>query len=103
MRVTVLVSSRPRWALDVVTSWARDGDSVTVVLLAGASGAARPGHPAAETLAAAQSAGVVITAHDEALHRRALGSGVLVEGIKPIDLDEMADLVTSGADKAVWW
>lgn len=103
MRVTVLISSRLRWALEVVTSWARDGVLVTVVLLAGASGAARPGHREAEAVTAAQAAGVVVTVHDEALRRRALRSGALAEGIKLVDLDEMAELVTSGADKAVWW
>jgi hypothetical protein len=103
VRVTVLISSRPRWALQVVTSWAQDGDTVTAVLLAEASAAARQRHPDRAVLTAAQHAGVVIATHDEALRRRALGPGVLVEGVKIVGLDEIADLVTSGADKAVWW
>lgn len=103
MRVTVLVASSTRWAVEVATSWARGGDAVTVVLLAGAVAEARPGHPDGAILAAAQEVGVVVAAHDEALRRRALHPSGLAEGVKLVDLDEIADLVTSGADKAVWW
>lgn len=102
-RVTVLVSSRVAEVLPVVEAWARSGDTVTIVLLDGAAASARPGHADAPALKALGDAGAVLAAHDDALRRRALPLGSLVEGVKAVDLDEVADLITTGADRAVWW
>lgn len=102
MRHAVLVSRDPRWALDLARAWVASGDTVTAVLLDRASALARPGHADADAVAAALAAGVAVSVHDDALRRRGLGSHPLAEGCKTVDLDEIADLVTDGADRAVW-
>jgi len=112
VRVTVLVSTGVVWALGVAAAWARAGDRVTVVLLDAATASARAGHDDEAALGTAMDAGVVVAAHDAALARRALavvpggGSGPdgtgLRSGVAVVDLDAVADLVTTGADKAVW-
>lgn len=111
MRVTLLVSTEVGWALGVAAAWARAGDSVTVVLLAAAAASARAGHDDAVALVAAREAGVAVAAHDAALARRALHvarpearspGAALADGVSVVDLDDVADLVTTGADKAVW-
>ncbi len=100
MRVTVLLSSRVAEALEIVTGWARAGDTVTVVLLDAAVAVARSGHSDEGALRAALDAGVLVLAHDEAIRRRAVDGGARV---KTVELDEIADLLTTGADKTVWW
>lgn len=100
MRVTVLVSDRAAWALGVAQAWARAGDAVTLVLLDAAAATARPEHADAHSLAAALAGGVRVAVHDAALRRRALR--VLAEGVTIVDLDEVAELVTAGADRSVW-
>lgn len=101
MRVTALLSSRVAEALAIVSPWAGAGDQVTVVLLDAAVAAVRPGHAESGALRTAADAGVTLLAHDDAVRRRALGES-LADGVKAVELDEIADLVT-GADKAVWW
>lgn len=107
MRVTLLVSTGVPWALGVAAAWARAGDRVTVVLLDAAAASARVGHEDGAALTAAADTGVAVAAHDAALARRALTGGTepgagLAAGIAVVDLDDLADLVTTGADKAVW-
>lgn len=102
MRTALLVSGDPVWALGLASAWVADGDAVTVVLLDAAAATARPGHPAAQALSTALAAGVAVSAHDDALRRRGLGRDTVVEGVKVVDLDEVADLVAEGSDKALW-
>lgn len=100
MRVTLLVSNRGAWALDLAVEWARAGDVVTLVLLDSAAAMARPDHADADALAAAVAGGVGVAVHDAALRRRGLVSPA--QGVTVLDLDEVAELVTVGADRAVW-
>ncbi len=98
----LLVSVDLRWALKLASAWVATGDSVTVVLLDTAVSAARAGHVASGAVTDALAAGVVVTVEEGALQRRALPVDRLLEGIKPVDLDEVADLVVEGADRVVW-
>lgn len=102
MRTALLVSRDLGWPLTLARAWAGAGDAVTVVLLDTAVAAARRGHVDAAGLQAALAAGVVIAAEERALERRALPADRLLEGVKVVDLDEVADLVADGADRAVW-
>jgi hypothetical protein len=103
VRVAVLLSSQVSEALEIVTAWARAGDAVTVVLLDAAVAVTRPGHREEGWLTDALDAGVLVLAHDEALRSRALAAEARADEVKAVELDEIADLVTTGADKAVWW
>lgn len=102
MRHTVLVSRNPRWALDLARAWTAAGDSVTAVLLDRGAALVRAGHPDADALSAALAAGVQVSVHDDALRRRGLAERDVAAGCKVVELDEIADLVTDGADRAVW-
>ncbi|HVM00620.1 MAG TPA: DsrE family protein [Egibacteraceae bacterium] len=102
MRHTVLVSRDPRWALALARAWSSAGDTVAVVLLDRAAALARPGHADADAVVEALAAGVEVSVHDDALRRRGLAARRVTEGCKTVDLDEIADLVTDGADRAVW-
>ncbi|MDP8977962.1 MAG: DsrE family protein [Actinomycetota bacterium] len=102
MRVTVLVSDDARWALELATAWAADGDDVRVVLLDSAAALARPGHHDTARVATAMDAGVGVSVHDDAVARRALPDGAVVDGVTVVDLDEVAGAVTEDADRAVW-
>lgn len=101
-RVTVLVSADLPWAVALAGSWARQGDAVTLVLLDDAAASVRTTHPAAASLVQAQRAGVSVAAYDEALHRRALDHGRIVDGVKIVDIEELADLTVDAVDKVVW-
>jgi hypothetical protein len=48
------------------------------------------------------AAGVVVLAHDDALRRRAIRGDGMLDGVKTVDLDEVAGLVLDGADKVMW-
>ncbi len=102
MRAVLLVSAELPWALALAGRWATAGDTVTVMLLDRAAGAVRPGAAAARDVTAAIAAGVTVSACDDALRRRGLDGAALVDGVKIVDLDEVADLVTDGADRVVW-
>ncbi len=102
MRVTLLVSSHPAQALALAAAWVRAGDDLTVVLLDAAAALARPGHAQGEAVQALAAAGAVVGAHDDALRRRALPADAVVAGVKVLDLDDVADLVTGG-DRTIWW
>jgi hypothetical protein len=101
VRTLVLVSRDPDWALGLASAWAQHG-AVTAVLCDHAAVRARAGHPNAADLVAAAEAGVVLLVHDEALAARGIQAEALVPAVKPVDIDEIADLVADGADKAVW-
>ena len=100
MRVTLLVSSDPAVALGLATSWAAAGETVTAVLLDAATGLLRRAHPDHDALEVALHEGVSVLAQVDGSHRRGSGDEAAVKGV---DLDEIAELVTHGADKVVWW
>ncbi len=100
MHHALLVGRNATDGLALAVSWVSAGDEVTVVLLAEAVAIARPGHADATAVEDAVAAGVDVRGHDEALRRR--GIRAPVAEVKPLDLDELADLVTVGADRAVW-
>lgn len=102
MHHAVLISREARWALELARRWVTAGDSVTAVLLDRASALARAEHADADAVAEALAAGVEVSAHDDALRRRGLIGRPLTEGVKTVDLDEIADLLAEGADRAVW-
>ncbi|CAN5601497.1 hypothetical protein BH23ACT7_BH23ACT7_04350 [soil metagenome] len=102
MRIALLVSGDLPWALRLARRWVAGGDAVTVVLLDGAASSARRGHAHAEAVKDGAAAGVVVLAHDDALRRRAIRGDGMLDGVKTVDLDEVADLVLDGADKVMW-
>jgi len=102
MRHALLISRDARWALDLARRWVAAGDTVTAVLLDRSVALARPGHADADAVTAAVAGGVAVNAHDDALRRRGLAGAPLADGVKPVDLDEIADLVSDGSDRAVW-
>ena len=103
MRVTVLVSDPARWVLEAACGWVAGGDATTVVLLDAAAALARPGHPDAGAVRKAQEGGVTVVVHDGALVRRGMAPGAVADGVAVVDLDEVADLITTGADRALWY
>ncbi len=98
----VVATSDAAWPADLAARWAEAGDQVTLVLLAGAAAAARAGHEAAAAVTQALGAGVAVTAHDAALARRSISGERLLDGVKPTDLDAVADLLAEGSDRVVW-
>jgi predicted peroxiredoxin len=101
-RIALLISHDVPWALQLAVGWAGAGDAVTAVLLDAAAAAARAGHVDAPALAAALEAGVGLAAEEGALRRRGIASDALADGVKVLDLDEIADLLVDGSSKAVW-
>jgi hypothetical protein len=101
VRIALLVSTDLPWALQLARLWAGQGDHVTVVLLDSAAAAAREGHLHADAVSQAMIAGAAVVAHIDALRRRAIGPERRVEGIKTADLDEIAGLITEGADRVI--
>lgn len=101
MRTVVLISRDPDWALELATAWAATR-AVTAVLCDHAAVRARAHHPAADALASAADAGVVLRVQDEAIAARGIPAGTLSPAVKPADIDEIADLLADGTDKAVW-
>jgi predicted peroxiredoxin len=102
VRTALLVSTDLPWAAGLALQWRAAGDGVTLVLLDGAVAAARRGHEAENELQRVIEAGVVVWAHTDALRRRAISGDRRVEGVKVVDLDELADMITDDADKVVW-
>jgi intracellular sulfur oxidation DsrE/DsrF family protein len=100
-RTTVLISDDVGWALDLAAAWLDAGDAVTAVLCDSAAAAARAGHVRAAAVGAAVRAGVTVAAEEGALQRRGLAVDRLVDGVKILDLDEVADLLEAST-KAVW-
>ena len=102
MRRAVLVSGDVAWAVGLATAWRAAGDDVTVVLLDAAAGTVRPGNAGAPGVAAAVDAGVAVWIDEGALRRRGLLGSQLLDGVKVVGLDEVADLVAEGAERVVW-
>jgi len=102
MRVALLVSTDLVWAVDLAIAWREQGDEVTIVLLDAAAAAARQGHTEGAAVSEAVERGLAVLAHDDALRRRAIWADRTLAGVKPVDLDEIADLVTEGAEKVMW-
>lgn len=102
MQVCLLISDGVPHALDLALRWARDGHEVTAVLLDAAAASARSGHRHGDRLDQVLAAGVVVQVDDSALRRRAIGPRTLAEGVKPTDLDQVAELVGDVADRVVW-
>ena len=98
--VALLASHQPAEALVLAAEWASSGDQVTVVLLDAATAILRPGHTAADALAAARSAGVTVWAHDAAMAERAI---TYPGAVTPVDLDRVATLVGEDATRVQWW
>lgn len=101
MRIALLVSTDLPWALQLACLWAAQGDHVTVVLLDAAAAAARQGNLHAHAVSQTMTAGTAVVAHTDALRRRAIDPERRIEGIKTVDLDEIADLITEGADHVI--
>jgi intracellular sulfur oxidation DsrE/DsrF family protein len=102
VRTAVLVSTDVAWSLALARTWAAHGDVVEVVLLDDATAAVREGHHAAPAVREAITAGIPVAAHDEALRRRGVRSEQQLDHVKVVTIDEIADLLADGADKAVW-
>lgn len=100
MSRVLLVSRDVRWALQLAGR--ESGAPTQVVLLDRAVSAARPGHADHAAVTWAVDAGVVVAAHDAAAARRALGPGQLADGVKLVDLDEIADLIAETTGQVMW-
>ena len=109
----ILVSHDPQWALRAALTRADSTQpsgseavgprtGAPLILLDRAAAVARDTHPLAPLVLQAIEQGVVICVHDEAASRRGLSAATLVDGVKTVDLDEVADLV-AGATEAVMW
>jgi intracellular sulfur oxidation DsrE/DsrF family protein len=102
MKAALLLSSAAESDLELAGSWAHAGDEVQLVLLDAAASVARVGHALQQTLRRLLDSGVMVAAHDDALRRRAIDAAALAEGVKVVDMDEIADLVAEGAQRVVW-
>jgi intracellular sulfur oxidation DsrE/DsrF family protein len=102
VRRAVLVSRDVAWAAALAADWRAGGDDVTIVLLDAAAGAVRPGADGAASLSATVDAGVSVAVEEGALRRRGLVGKPLLDGVKVVALDEVADLVADGAERVVW-
>ena len=98
----LLVSRDTAWALAVARDPRPAGTPVHVVLLDSAAAAARASHPCAAAVRRAIEAGAAVVVHDEAAQRRGMDAGDLVEGVKTVDLDEVADLVADAVGRVMW-
>ena len=98
----LLVSRDTAWALAVAREPRPAGMPLHVVLLDSAAAAARATHPCAGAIRGAIEAGVAVVVHDEAVLRRGISSGDLIDGVKTVDLDEVADLVADATGRVMW-
>ena len=97
----LLVSRDVPWALRLALQWTTR-EPTQVVLLDGAVASARPGHADHAAVAAAVEGGVVVAVHAAAAGRRALGPGQLADGVKVVELDEIADLISDASGQVMW-
>lgn len=102
MRIVMIVSRDVDWALELGAAWSRAGDEVTVVLSDEGVPRARAAHPDTRGLDAAASEGVVLFALHDALTARGITNDALAPSVKPLTIDELADLLSDVADRAVW-
>ena len=98
----LLVSRDTAWALAVARAPRQEGSPPAVVLLDSAAAAARASHPCAGAIRDAIEAGATVVVHDEAVQRRGMTSGDLVDGLKTVDLDEIADLIADASGTVMW-
>ena len=98
----VLVSHDPEWALRAAIARPAGTPAAPLILLDRAAAVARDTHPLAPLVLQAIEQGVVIAVHDEAASRRGLSVATLVDGVKTVDLDELADLVAAATEGVVW-
>jgi predicted peroxiredoxin len=98
----VLVSHDPEWALRSAVARPGGAQPAPVILLDRAAAVARDTHPLAPLVLQAVEHGVVIAVQDEAAARRGLSAATLVEGVKTVDLDELADLVAAATEAVMW-
>lgn len=99
----VILASRDAESVLSLALRSRDGEpSPTVVLLDGAVAAARSSHPAAGAIRDAVAAGIVVLVHDEAALRRGIAAEHLTDGVKTVDLDEVADLIADASGRVIW-
>lgn len=98
--MALLASQQPAEALTLGARWASSGDTVTVVLLDGATTILRSGHASTALLSTAKDAGVAVWAHDAAVAERGIMHG---DDITLVGLDRVADLVAEHASKVQWW
>ena len=102
MPVLALVSSPCSSAFELVDVWLAGPTAVEVVLLDAAAATARVGHPAAAALERVLSAGAVVLVSDEAASRRGITGVALLDGVKTVTLDEVADLIGDTSATVVW-
>jgi predicted peroxiredoxin len=102
VRTALLVSGEVDWPLSLAVAWAAAGETVTAVLMDTAVGSARGAHASAEAVRSALEAGVTLAVEEGALRRRGIEAARLLEGVKVLDLDEVADLLVDGSTRAVW-
>ena len=102
MLSVVLVSRDTAWALALARAPRDTQVPLHVVLLDASAGAARASHPCAARIREAVDAGVSVTVHDEAALRRGMATADLVDGVKTVDLDEIADLVVDASGSVMW-
>ena len=98
----LLVSRDTAWALAVARAPGQESSAPSVILLDSAAAAARSSHPCAEAIQAAIEAGTTVVVHDEAVQRRGMESADLVDGLKTVDLDEIADLIADASGTVMW-
>lgn len=98
----LLVSRDTAWALAVARNPRPADAPLHVVLLDSAAAAARATHPCAPAVRQAIEAGAVVTVHDEAVQRRGMDTSDLIDGVKTVDLDEVADLVAGAVGQVMW-
>ena len=102
MLSVVLVSRDTAWALALARVPRDSQVPLHVVLLDASAGAARASHPCAAGIQEAIAAGASVTVHDEAALRRGMTTADLVDGVKTVDLDEIADLVADAGGTVMW-
>ena len=102
MLSVVLVSRDTAWALALARAPRDEAHPLHVVLLDSSAGAARASHPCAAGIRDALEAGVTVVVHDDAALRRGMTTGDFVDGVKTVDLDEIADLVGDAAGTVMW-
>ena len=106
MKVLLLTSRDPLRTADggspaeLAATMAAEGHDVVLVLLEDAVTLARTGHRLADRLAAAAAAGARVLAEEDALARRAVAR--IGDGIKPVAMPEVIDLLMDWSDRQAW-
>ncbi len=90
-----------RYVQKVAGTLADGGNEVTLFLIENGVIAARQGGDVAKDLTALSQRGVKVMTDDISCNAR--GITRLAEGITPSSMDHLADLITEGSDKVVWY